>query len=150
MPWPRTIVLQSIATRCMRSCYCLQHSRVLNIISVHSMQVARFRTNHASKQGHELWIMLDRTRTLSSVHAFVTLVGCSYTLPMPVKHVASPIQMYTVNLRHKNSNIKYLELCKIKILDYTMMRQEQDARCPILFVRARVKVELLWQTALDI
>ena len=38
--------------------------------------------------------------------------------------------------RAQISHITYLELCKLKRLDYIMWMQKQNARCPIMFVRA--------------
>lgn len=120
-----------------------KHFRFLNIVSVHSMQVAsfvnRWAQNEHWNQGHELWFMLDETRTPSWVHAVVTLVGCAHNLPHPWKHSGDAcflrIQMYIVH-QAAISHIKYLDLCHIKMLDYIMRRQKLNARYPILFVRA--------------
>jgi len=158
MPWlRRRIVFQSIATRCMRSCYCLKHYEVLNIISVHSMQVASFRwaqNEMRLKSGpwslnHAWWNTY--TQLSSCFRDPSWMFGCSYTLPMPVKHVASPIPMYTVNLRHKFLTSNILNYAKLKSLMALWGGKSRLLVVPSCCEgMARVKVELLWQTALDI
>ena len=139
MPLPRTIVLQSNATRCMRSCYFLKHYKVLNIISVHSMQVASFRwAQNESRLSSGPWALKH-----AWWNTYTQLSSCFRDPRWMFVHLTNAREtscLFQSNVYCKSeaqiSYIKYVELCKIKILDYIMRRQKQDDRCPILFVRA--------------
>ena len=111
---------------------CLKRFRALNIMSVHSMQVspafAEPRTN-----------MLE-IRAMSFESCLMKHVHPQSTLSWP-RWMFTPLASTRENMlfllgRPKISHITYLKLCQIKRLDYIMRMQKQNARCPILFVRA--------------